>query len=67
MRGDLNFKGSDLSDFSVYFLFCAKLLNATCWRPLNTIQLDDVRLSLNLLKIFVQYSSTLFGQAFMVN
>ena len=22
MRGDINFKGSDLSDLSVYFLFC---------------------------------------------
>ena len=23
MRGDINFKGSDSSDLSVYFLFCA--------------------------------------------
>ena len=35
--------------------------NATCWPRLNTM-LDDVGLSLNLLKIFVQHHTTLLGQ-----
>ncbi len=36
----------------------ATLLDATCWPRLNTM-LDDVGLSLNLLKIFVQHCATL--------
>ncbi len=37
------------------------LLDATCWPRLNTM-LDDVGLSLNLLKIFVQHRATLLAQ-----
>ena len=32
MRGDINFKGSDSSDLSVYFLFCGKSTNQPRWR-----------------------------------
>ena len=41
------------------------LLDATCWPCLNTIcwiMLEDVGLSLNLLKIFVQHRATLLAQ-----
>ncbi len=37
------------------------LLDATCWSRLNTV-LEDVDLSLNLLKIFVQHRATLLAQ-----
>ena len=37
------------------------LLDATCWPRLNTM-LDDVGLSLNLLKIFIQHRATLLAQ-----
>ncbi len=37
------------------------LLDATCWPRLNTM-LDDVGLSLNLLKIFVKHCATLLAQ-----
>ncbi len=42
------------------------LLNATCWPRLNTM-LDDVGLSLNMLKIFVQHRATLLGQLTMLH
>ena len=37
------------------------LLDAICWRRLNTM-LENVGLSLNLLKIFVQQRATLLAQ-----
>jgi hypothetical protein len=37
------------------------LLDETCWPRLNTM-LDDVSLSLNLLKIFIQHRATLLAQ-----
>ena len=37
------------------------LLDATCWPRLNTM-LDDVGLSLNLLKTFIQHRATLLAQ-----
>ena len=45
MRGNTNFKGSDSSDPSVYFLFCGNVLGKLAIRDLNNWAIQELLLA----------------------
>ena len=45
MRGDRNFKGSDSSDPSVYFLFCGKIFDVAFRQLIFIFQVVQTKLS----------------------